>query len=61
MKESDLQKYYAQYGSMDFVLTRLKQKNVIELEDGFIKLVEDKISRGFKNKLMMWGSRRAKI
>jgi hypothetical protein len=61
MKESDLKKYYAQYGSMDFVLTRLKQRNVIEIEDGFIKLFEDEISRGFKNKLMMWGSRRAKI
>ena len=61
MKESDLQKYYAQYGSVDFVLSRLKQRNVIELEDGFIKLVEAEISRGFKDKLMMWGSRRAKI
>ncbi len=61
MKESDLKRYYAQYGSMDFVITRLKQRDVIVIEDGFIKLFEDEISKGFKNKLMMWGSRRAII
>jgi hypothetical protein len=61
MKESDLQKCYAQYGSLDFVVSRLNARGVIRVENGIIELVGDEVSRGFKNKLMMWATRKVKM
>jgi hypothetical protein len=61
MKESDLQKCYAQYGSLDFVVSRLNARGVIRVENGIIELVEDEVSRGFKNKLTMWATRKVKM
>ena len=61
MKESDLNKYYEQYGSIDIAVARLKDRGVIKVEDGSIQLIEDEIGKGFKNNLMIWGTRRVKI
>lgn len=57
----EIKEYYKRYGSMDFVLDRLKNRSVIEIKNGIIELIEENIKKGFKNKLMMWGTRRAKL
>ena len=57
----EIQSYYSEYGTLDFVINRLKERSVIEEKYGNIKLLEDNIAKGFKNKLMLWGTRRVKL
>ncbi len=61
VEKSELLKYYEQYGSMQFVLDRLENREVIRIENDIIELIEDNIKIGFKNNLMMWGTRNLKF
>jgi hypothetical protein len=56
-----IQKYYRRYGSIDFVVDRLENRNAIEIVDGTIELKAENITTGYKNRLMMWGTRRVKL
>ena len=57
----EIQEYYKRYGSMDFVIDRLKNRSVIEIKNGIIELIEGNINKGFKNQIMMWGTRRVEL
>ena len=61
MQMQDIQKYYEQYGTIDFAFEQLENRGVIDMKDTIIKLVDENINEGFKNKLMMLGTRRVKL
>ena len=61
MQMQDIQEYYEQYGTIDFAIDQLENRGVIDMKDTIIKLVDENINKGFKNKLMMWGTRRVKL
>ena len=61
MHIDDIHKYYSRYGSLDFVINRLRNRGVIEDKDGYIELIEENIAKGYKNRLMLWGTRRVKL
>jgi len=61
MHIDEIHNYYAKYGSFDFVVNRLRNRGVIEDKDGYIELIEENIAKGYKNRLMIWGTRRIKL
>lgn len=61
MKKAEILTYYERYGSFDFVLDVLKERNAIEEEGDSIILHEENIKDGFRNRLMMWATRKTAI
>jgi len=61
MKKSELLTYYERYGSFDFILDTLKERNAIEGQGETILLIEENIKSGFRNRLMIWATRRTRI
>ncbi len=61
LAEVDLKKHYSQYGSMEFILNRLNQRDIIKIDKGLIELNKENINKGFRNNLMMWGTRKTKV
>lgn len=61
MKKAEILAYYESYGSFDFVLETLKQRDAIKEEGETILLLEENIMNGFRNRLMMWGTRKVRI
>jgi hypothetical protein len=61
MKKDEILTYYKRYGSFDFVLDTLKERNAVEEEGETIFLLEENIKSGFRNRLMLWATRRTKI
>lgn len=61
MKKAEILAYYERYGSFDFVLDNLKERNAVGEQGEIIHLLEENIKRGFRNRLMMWGTRKARI
>jgi hypothetical protein len=61
MKKAEILAYYEQYGSFYFVLDTLKERNAVEQEGETILLLEENIKCGFRNRLMMWGTRKVQI
>ena len=61
MKKAELLAYYERYGSFDFVLDTLKERNAVEEQGGTILLIEENIKSGFRNRLMIWATRRTRI
>jgi hypothetical protein len=61
MPKNDIRHYYANYSSMDYVIENLKERNAITIEDDIVNLLKENIATGYKNRLMMWGTRRVKL
>lgn len=61
MPIDEIQKYYANYGSMDLVVDQLEKRNVVVKKDYIIELKEENLAKGYKNRLMLWGTRRVKL
>jgi hypothetical protein len=61
MPIDEIQKYYANYGSMDLVVDKLEKRNVVVKKDYIIELKEENLAKGYKNRLMLWGTRRVKL
>jgi len=61
MHINEIHDYYSRYGSLDLVINRLRNRGVIEEKDGYIELIEENIAKGYKNRLMLWGTRRVKL
>jgi hypothetical protein len=61
MKKAEIVTYFERYGSFDFVLDTLKARNAVEEQGGTIILLEENIRSGFRNRLMIWATRRTRI
>lgn len=61
MKKAEIFTYYERYGSLDFALDTLKERNAVEEQGETVLLLEENIKSGFRNRLMMWATRKAKI
>jgi hypothetical protein len=61
MKKAEILSYYERYGSLEFVLDILKERNAVEEQEESILLFEENIKSGFRNRLMMWATRRTKV
>ena len=61
MKKAELLTYYERYGSFDFVLDTLKDRNAVEEQGETILLIEENIKSGFRNRLMIWATRRTRV
>lgn len=61
MSREELRQQYPKDGSVVFVISRLEKRGVIENKDGHIELIQEALDRGFKNRLMLWGTRRVKL
>jgi hypothetical protein len=61
MKKAEILSYYERYGPLEFVLDILKKRNAVEEQEESILLLEENIKSGFRNRLMMWATRRTKV
>jgi hypothetical protein len=58
---NDFTSYFRGYTNFDDMVTRLIDRQNIEIVNETILLKTDNITKGFKNKFMLWGTRKVKI
>jgi hypothetical protein len=61
MKKAEIITYYERHGSFVFVFDTLKERNVLEEQGETILLLEESIKSGFRNRLMIWATRKTTI
>ncbi|MDD2468394.1 MAG: hypothetical protein PHI97_30815 [Desulfobulbus sp.] len=61
MRKAEILTYYEGYGSFDYILDSLKERNAVEEQGETIHLLEENIKSGFRNRLMIWATRRTTI
>lgn len=58
---NDLKYRFREYHNFDDSIKRLTERNNIDIVNETVVLKMENIEIGFKNKFMMWGTRRVKI